>query len=97
MDQYSELHSISPEERRDVMVLEDRPVIVDHGQVWCGLDVEVVGCPGVVQIMNNGWEEETEYLQVWHPVLEPGLGDDPVTALQHVSSVQVVVVRVAIP
>ena len=79
------------------MVLEDALVIVHHGQVWCWLDVEVVSCPGVVVVVDDGGQEETEYLQVWHPVLQPGLRDDPVTALQHVSRVQVVVIRVAIP
>ena len=84
-----------PEERRHVMILEDALVIIHHGKVWCWLDVEVVCCPGVVIVVDDGGQEETEYLQVWHPVLQPGLGDDPVTALQHVSCVQVVVVRVA--
>lgn len=84
-----------PEEGRHVMVLEDALVVVHHGQVGCWLDVEVVCCPGVVIVMDDGGQQETEYLQVWHPVPQPGLGDDPVTALQHVSRVQVVMVRVA--
>ena len=57
--------------------------------------MEVVCCPGVVVVVDDGRQQETEYLQVRHPVPQPGLGDDPVTALQHVSRVQVVMVRVA--
>ena len=78
-----------------MMVLEDALVVVHHGQLGCWLDVEVVCCPGVVVVVDDGGQQETEYLQVRHPVPQPGLGDDPVTALQHVSRVQVVMVRVA--
>ena len=58
--------------------------------------MEVVGGPGVVVVVDDGGEQQGEDLEVGHPVLQPGLGDDPVTALQHVSCVQVVVVRVAV-
>ena len=78
------------------MILQDRLVVVDDGQVWGGLDVEVVGGPGVVVVVDDGGEQQGEDLEVGHPVLQPGLGDDPVRGLQHVAGVQVVVVRVAV-
>ena len=93
---YLETIKILLEKRSDMMILQDRLVVVDDGQVWGWLDVEVVRCPGVVIAVDNGGQEETEYLQIWHPVLQPGLGDDPVRGLQHVAGVQVVVVRVAV-
>ena len=85
-----------PEECGHVMVLQHRLVIVDDGQVRGGLDVEVVGGAGVVVVVDHGRHQQAEYLQVRHPVLEPRLGDDPVSALEDISSVQVVVVGVAI-
>ena len=59
--------------------------------------MEVVGGPGVVVVVDDGGEQQGEDLEVGHPVLQPGLGDDPVRGLQHVAGVQVVVVRVAVP
>ena len=58
--------------------------------------MEVVGGPGVVVVVDDGGEQQGEDLEVGHPVLQPGLGDDPVRGLQHVAGVQVVVVRVAV-
>ena len=81
-----------PEEGGYVVVLQDGLVVVEDGQVGGGLDVEVVGGPGVVVVVDDGGEEEGEDLQVGHPVLEPGLGDAAVSGLENVAGVQVVVV-----
>ena len=81
-----------PEEGGHVVVLQDGLVVVEDGQVGGGLDVEVVGGPGVVVVVDDGGEEEGEDLQVGHPVLEPGLGDAAVSGLENVAGVQVVVV-----
>ena len=75
-----------------MVVLQDRLVIVDDGQVRGGLDMEVVGGPAVVVVVDDGGEEEGEDLQVGHPVLQSSLGDAAVSGLQDVTGVQVVVV-----
>ena len=93
---YLETIKILLEKRSDMMILQDWLVVVDDGQVWGWLDVEVVGGPGVVVVVDDGGEQQGEDLEVGHPVLQPGLGDDPVRGLQHVAGVQVVVVRVAV-
>ena len=84
--------SCPPEEGGHVVVLQHRLVVVDDGQVRGGLDVEVVGRPGVVVVVDDGGEEEREDLQVRHPVLQSSLGDAAVSGLQDVAGVQVVVV-----
>ena len=58
--------------------------------------MEVVGGAGVIVVVDDGREEEGEHLQVRQPVLQPGLGDEPVGGLQHVAGVQVVVVGVPV-
>ena len=76
-----------PEEGGHVVVLQDGLVVVEDGQVGGGLDVEVVGGPGVVVVVDDGGEEEGEDLQVRHPVLESSLGDGAVCGLQDVTGV----------
>ena len=84
---YLETIKILLEKRSDMMILQDRLVVVDDGQVWGWLDVEVVGGPGVVVVVDDGGEEEGEDLQVRHPVLESSLGDGAVCGLQDVTGV----------
>ena len=43
-----------PEEGGHVVVLQDGLVVVEDGQVGGGLDVEVVGGPGVVVVVDDG-------------------------------------------
>ena len=54
----------SLKEGGDVMILLDRSVVVEHGQLGAGLDVEVVGGAGVVVVVDHGGEENAEYLQI---------------------------------
>ena len=78
------------------MVFKDRFVVVEECEAGAGLDVEVVGGARVVEVVDDGGEQQGEDLEVWQPGLEAGLGDEPVRGLQHVRGVQVVVVRVAV-
>ena len=52
------------------MVFEDGLVVVHDGEVGAGLDVEVVGGAGVVEVVDDRREEESEDLKV----RKPGLG-----------------------
>ena len=54
----------SLKEGGDVMILLDRSVVVEHGQLGAGLDVEVVGGARVVVVVNDGREQNAEYLQI---------------------------------
>ena len=54
--------------------------------------MEVICGAGVVIVVDDGGEEEGEYLQVRHPVLQSSLGDAAVSRLEHITGVQVVVV-----
>ena len=85
------------EEGCHMVILQDRFVVVEDGEVGAGLDMEVVGGAGVVVVVDDGGEEQGEDLEVGQPVLDAGLADQPVGGLQHVAGVQVVVVRVTIP
>ena len=51
------------------MVFLDRSVVIEDGQLGAGLDVEVVGGAGVVVVVDDGGQEDTEYLQVRQPGL----------------------------
>ena len=62
----------SPEEGGHVMVLQDSFVVVEDGEAGLGLDVEVVGGAGVVEVVNDGGEEESEDLEVGQPRLGRG-------------------------
>ena len=54
------------------MVLQDGLVVVEDGEVGLGLDVEVVGGAGVVEVMDDGREKQGEYLEVGQPRLRRG-------------------------
>ena len=79
----SDDHTItnSLKEGGHVMVFLDRSVVIEDGQLGAGLDMEVVGGAGVVVVVDDGGQEDAEYLQVGQPGLEPGLGDEPVSGL----------------
>ena len=47
-----------------MVVLKDCLVVVHDGEGGVGLDVEVVGGAGVVEVVDDGGEEEGEDLQV---------------------------------
>ena len=51
------------------MIFLDRSVVIEDGQLGAGLDVEVVGGAGVVVVVDDGGQEDTEYLQVRQPGL----------------------------
>ena len=52
------------------MIFLDRFVVIEDGQLGAGLDMEVVGGAGVVVVVDDGGEEDAEYLQVRQPGLE---------------------------
>ena len=52
------------------MIFLDRFVVIEDGQLGAGLDMEVVGGAGVVVVVDDGGEEDGEYLQVRQPGLE---------------------------
>ena len=54
------------------MVFKDRFVVVEECEAGAGLDVEVVGCAGVVVVVDDGGQENAEYLQVREPGLHSG-------------------------
>ena len=85
-----------PEEFCHMMILQYCPVIVEDGKRGTRLDVEVVGGAGVVIVMNNGREEERKNLEIRQPVLDASLWNKPVRGLQHIASVQVIVVGIGI-
>jgi hypothetical protein len=58
---------MAPEESGDVVVLEDCPVVVEDGQVGAGVDVEVVGGAGVIEVVDHGGDERSENLLI--PIL----------------------------
>ena len=51
------------------MIFLDRSVVIEDGQLGAGLDVEVVGGAGVVVVVDDGGQEDAEYLQVRQPGL----------------------------
>ena len=56
------------------MVFKDRFVVVEECEAGAGLDVEVVGCAGMIVVVDDGGEENTEYLQVRQPGLKSSTG-----------------------
>ena len=85
-----------PEEFCHMMILQYCPVIVEDGKRGTRLDVEVVGGAGVVIVMNDGREEERKNLEIRQPVLDASLWNKPVRGLQHIASVQVIVVGISV-
>ena len=51
------------------MIFLDRSVVIEDGQLGAGLDMEVVGGAGVVVVVDDGGQEDAEYLQVRQPGL----------------------------
>jgi hypothetical protein len=84
------------EEFCHVMIFKNCPIIVEDGQRWAWLDVEVVGGARVVIIMNDSGEEERKYLQIWQPVFNASLWDKPVSCLQYVTGMEVIVVGISV-
>ena len=58
--------------------------------------MEVVGGACVVIVVDDGGEEERKNLEIRQPVLDAGLCDKPMCWLQHITSVQVIVVGIGI-
>ena len=54
------------------MILQDSFVVVEDGEAGLGLDVEVVGGAGVVEVVDDGGEEQGEDLEVGQPRLGRG-------------------------
>ena len=52
------------------MVLEDRTVVVEKGQVRGRVDVKVVGGARVVEVVNHGGDKTRENFQIGNPVLK---------------------------
>ena len=50
------------EELRDMVVLKDGPIVVEHGQLGARLDVEVVRRARVVIVVDNGREQQGKHL-----------------------------------
>ena len=78
------------------MIFENRLIIIDNSQRRCRLDVEVIGGTSVIIVMDDRWHEEGESLEVWHPVLETSLRNNPVRAGKNIRCMKIVVVRIAI-
>lgn len=57
------------EERRHMVVFQDRLVVVQIGQSRPGLDVKIICGSRVVEVMDYGGEKERKDLQVWQPGL----------------------------
>ena len=55
------------------MIFLDRSVVIEDGQLGAGLDMEVVGGAGVVEVVDDGGEEESKDLEVGEPVLDASL------------------------
>ena len=53
------------------MIFQDSPVIVENGQTTARIDVKVVGCARMVEIVDNGCHQGREDFQVRHPILKP--------------------------
>ena len=51
------------------MIFQDSPVIVENGQTTARIDVKVVGCARMVEIVDNGSHQGGEDFQIGHPVL----------------------------
>lgn len=52
------------------MIFQDSPVIVENGQTTARIDVKVVGCARMVEIVDNGCHQRSEDFQVRHPILK---------------------------
>ena len=52
------------------MIFQDSPVIVENGQTTARIDVKVVGCARMVEIVDNGCHQGREDFQVRHPILK---------------------------
>ena len=52
------------------MIFEDRPVVVEDGQVRSRVDVKVVGRPRVVEVVDHGGHQRSENLKVGNPILK---------------------------
>ena len=52
------------------MIFQDSPVIVENGQTTARIDVKVVGCARMVEIVDNGCHQGREDFQVGHPILK---------------------------
>ena len=53
-----------------MVILEDRPVVVEDGEVGARVDVEVVGRAGVVKVVDDGRHQAGENLQIGEPRLK---------------------------
>ena len=67
------------------MIFQDSPVIVENGQTTARIDVKVVGCARMVEIVDNGCHQRSEDFQVRHPILK--LKSKSVNTLLDVQSV----------
>lgn len=63
------MHSL-PERGGNVVVLEDRPIVVEERRVRAWHHVEVVGGPRVLQIMDQSGEQRGENLHIRQPILK---------------------------
>ena len=52
------------------MILEHCSVVVEDGQPGPGVDVEVVGRPAVVKVMNDRSQQTRKDLQIRQPILK---------------------------
>jgi len=56
----------------DMVVLQDGPVIVEHGEVGSDIDMEIIGSSRMIQIMDNSRKEEGKDFQIRENVLSRG-------------------------
>ena len=52
-----------------MVVLQDCPVIVEEGETGARVDVEVVGGSCVVEVVDDGGEQQSKHLKVRQPFL----------------------------
>lgn len=56
--------------------------------------MEIIGGAGVLEVMDEGGQEGSEYFEIGHPVHKSNLAEDVVNGLGDISSVQIVVIGI---
>ena len=75
-----------------VVVLQDRFVIVDEGQLGLGVDQELVGHAGVVHVVNAAGQDGGQDLVGGEDFIQGGAAEEDVGGLGDISSVEMVVI-----
>ena len=76
-----------------MMVLQDRFIIVDEGQLGLGVDQELVGHPGMVHVVDAAGQDGGQDLVGGEDLLQGRAAEEDVGGLGDISRVKVVVIR----